>query len=318
MMPLVSVIVPAYNCASFIEQSIQSILAQKYPNIEIIVIDDGSTDQSTELARHFGEPIKVILQTNQGPAAARNRGIRESKGEFIAFLDSDDVWLPNKLADQVTFLQENQDIGIIYGTFTRWLASKNGCYPPAEQFVANENDSSFDAELSGWIYHKLLLDNYIHIITAVIRRSLYDKLGGFDESLRTGEDYDFWLRASRITQVYKFSRTVALYRTNPDSTTNVPRPTNNELLVLQRATNEFGLSSPNGKTISSEEMNERLFRLCFGHAYLHFWKGSSCIAKQNFKEAKKYSPRNYRLLIYTMLSGIKCFLKIDDRNSITH
>lgn len=313
--PLISIIIPCFNCSTFIIEAISSVIDQNYTSIEIIIIDDGSVDGSAEIADQYGSPVKVIRQKNQGPAAARNRGIRESKGEFIAFLDGDDVWLPNKLADQVRFLQENQDVDIIYGDFKRWPANNNGKYPPPGQFISNNEDSSFDPDLSGWIYHKLLLDSSICIITALIRRTLYDKLGGFDEGLRTGEDYDFWLRASRITQAHKLRRAVALYRTNPSSTTHIPRPMNNEHYVLDRIIKKYGLLGPNGATVTDEEMKQRLYRLTFAHGYMHFWNGSACIARKNFKEARQYTVPSVKLLAYNILAWLKCLVTRDDTMS---
>ena len=104
MTPLISVIMPAYNALPYIDQAIRSVLDQDYPNIELIVVDDGSRDGTPELAEQFGDRVKVLRQKNAGPAAARNKGIAASRGDFIAFLDADDVWLPGKASMQVQYL----------------------------------------------------------------------------------------------------------------------------------------------------------------------------------------------------------------------
>ena len=267
--PLVTTIVPAYNCAHFLPEALDSILAQQYPNLEIIVVDDGSTDGSADIAEAYGSPVKVIRQKNQGPAAARNRGVRESRGEYIAFLDGDDVWLPGKLLAQMECFASHKEVGIVYGENSKWSMNEVGVYPSKEAFITSEQNGVIDDMRSGWIYHQLLLDNIIHIITAVIPRSLFDTLGGFDESLRVGEDYDFWLRASRLVQAHKLAKDVALYRVNLASTTHIPRSINNEQVVVLRAVEKYGLASPNGVAISEKQMRARLFNLAFGHGYMH-------------------------------------------------
>ena len=112
--PLVSVIIPNYNYGHFLAQSIDSVLAQTYPNIEIIVVDDGSSDDSAEVLMTYSDKIKWIKQSNQGVSAARNKGTAASKGELIAFLDADDVWLPEKIEKQVRVFHAENEIGLVH------------------------------------------------------------------------------------------------------------------------------------------------------------------------------------------------------------
>lgn len=307
-LPLVTVIVPTYNCARFLPEALNSILAQQYPNLEIIVVDDGSSDGSADIAETYGSPVRVIRQENQGPAAARNRAAKEAKGEYFAFLDGDDIWLPEKLKVQVEHLLAHPEIGVVYGGFQRWIMDKNGIYPQAKDVPVIKPNEELDKSLSGWIYHHMLLDNYIHIITAVIPRKLFENLGGMDETLRVGEDYDFWLRATQIVQVHKLAKDVALYRVNPESTTYVVRPVNIEHAVLLRAVEKFGLTSLNGPALSENLMRTRLFKLAFGHGYLHFWRGSPCVALDSFKDAIKHDARHVKAIVYYCLSYLRCKL----------
>lgn len=306
--PCVSIIVPTYNCAQFLSEALDSILTQQYPNIEVIVVDDGSNDDSADIADGFGSPVKVIRQKNQGPAAARNRGVRESSGEYLAFLDGDDVWLPGKLFAQMEYFLSHPEVGIVFGKFRRWPVNKAGNYPPKENFITLEHKGGIDETVSGWIYHKLLLDSIVCIITAVIPRSLFDTLGGFDESLRSGEDYDFWLRASRLVQAHKLARDVALYRTNHSSTTHIMRPTNNEHVVLLRAVEKYGLASPNGVAISEKQIKDRFYKLSFGHGYMHFWHGSPIVALEAFLEAIRHDRKQVKALMYCVMSYLRCKL----------
>lgn len=307
-LPLVTVIVPAYNCSAYLSEALNSILAQDYPNLEIIVVDDGSTDGSAEIAEGYGPPVRVIRQKNQGPAAARNGAVGEAKGEYLAFLDGDDLWLPGKLRAQMKHLLAHTDIGIVYGGFQRWYANKNGVYPPVEDVPGIKQEEGLDSELSGWIYHHLLRDNYIHIITAVLSRNLFESLGGFDESLRVGEDYDFWLRATRVVPAHRFARDVALYRVNPASTTHIPRLVNNEQIVLARALKKYGLASPDGAAIAPAQLEQRLFKLDFGHGYTHFWHGSPCVARDAFRDALRHKKQRLKSTGYFLLSYLCCKL----------
>ncbi len=306
--PLVSVIMPAYNARPYIAEAIQSVLNQDYPNIELIVIDDGSVDGSAEFAESFGPRVRVIRQANAGVAAARNRGLAEARGELIAFLDADDVWLPGKLSVQVAYLNQNPDTAVVYGIFTRWHAKPDGSFdPPPAPAVENPQNPLVLAH-SGWIYTELLLGSIVHVITAMIRRDVAERLGGFDESLPTGEDYDFWLRMSWDFRADKLNRVLAYYRIHATSITKVPRAENNEYEVLKKALEHHGLVGPDGSSVQESEINKRLFQLCFSHGYFHYWAGDSSCAARFFRLAlgyKRFSPKTF---VYFILALAKKFL----------
>ena len=130
--PKVSVIVPTHNRADLIEYSIRSVLAQTYPDFELLVVDNGSTDSTRSVVDGIGDPrIRYIYQENSGgPAGPRNTGIRESRGEYVAFLDSDDLWVPTKLARQVEVLEKRPAVGLVYGQFTRFSECGNTVSDP--------------------------------------------------------------------------------------------------------------------------------------------------------------------------------------------
>jgi len=131
-LPLVSVIIPAFNARLHIGAALSSVLDQDYPNLEIIVVDDGSSDETSKEALRYGERVRVIRQANAGPAAARNRGVSASRGELLAFIDADDVWIAGKLVAQVRYLREHPDVGVVFGAWIRWNASEDGTFgePP--------------------------------------------------------------------------------------------------------------------------------------------------------------------------------------------
>ncbi len=303
--PLVSVVMPAYNARTYLRQAILSVLEQDYPNVELIVVDDGSSDGTAEAAESYGDRVRVLRQKNRGPAAARNLGMRSSSGSLIAFLDADDVWLPGKVTAQVVQLRQYPDVGMVYGGFVRWESKPDGsfdCPPPPT--VEDSRLPLVEAQ-SGWIYHELLLDNIVHIITAMVRRTVVDELRGLDEQLPTGEDYDFWLRLSRLCRVHKLNRTLAYYRIHAASITRIPRPENNEYRVLVRTLKAFGPTGPDGMEVAKEKLIARLFGLCFGHGYFHYWQGEPMVARSAFRQAIRHDPWKPKAWVYVLLAAFK-------------
>ncbi len=303
----VSVIIPAYNCAAYIGEALASVLAQDHPVLEAIVVDDGSIDGTGDTAAAFGAPVRLIRQTNAGPAAARNRALAIARGTHIAFLDGDDAWLPGKLTAQMRYLARHPDTPIVYGRWARWYPA-DGAYPPADTYAeaAAADDDDIDADASGSIYTGMLLDSMIHSITAVVDRRVVDRLGGFDEQLRTGEDYEFWLRAARHFKVAKLSRTVALYRIRRGSVTAAQRPENNEYRVLMRTLSRYGDADANGRRVDRTRLNRRLAQLCFGHGYRHYWRGDVRIAYRSFRLALRHFDFHPRTMAYCAGAAARC------------
>ena len=180
---LVSVIIPTFNRAHKVERALQSVLAQTFTPYEIIVVDDGSMDETADLInRHYAESVHYFFQPNKGVSHARNRGIQEASGNWIAFLDSDDEWLPDKLQIQVSTLQKNPDI-LFCHTDEIWI--RNG---------KRVNPMRKHRKQGGWIYEKCLPLCVISPSSVLIKKEIFTNLGGFDESLPACEDYDYWLR----------------------------------------------------------------------------------------------------------------------------
>jgi len=180
--PKVSVIIPAYNRCQMLKQAVDSVLSQDFTDFELIVSDDGSTDNTQEMLRAYGNRILVIRQENKGVSAARNRGIVSASGDLIAFLDSDDLWMPEKLSEQVAFFNANPD-GLICQSEEIWI--RNG---------VRVNPKKKHRKLSGMIFEASLLLCLVSPSAVMMRRSLFDEVGLFDETLPACEDYDLWLR----------------------------------------------------------------------------------------------------------------------------
>jgi len=179
--PLISVIIPTYNRSWCLKEAIDSVSSQTYKQYELIVVDDGSTDDTKKLLSQCNG-ISVIRQTNQGVSTARNRGIAASRGGLIAFLDSDDLWLPDKLAVQAAFFDQNPE-AMICQTQEIWI--RNG---------KQLNPKNRHRKASGYFFERSLELCLVSPSAVMIKRRLFDEVGYFDEHLPACEDYDLWLR----------------------------------------------------------------------------------------------------------------------------
>ncbi|WOO41988.1 glycosyltransferase family 2 protein [Rubellicoccus peritrichatus] len=184
--PKFSVVIPTYNRSEFIMDSIESVLAQSFDNLELIVVDDGSSDNTLNKLEALKDPrLQIIQQGNQGAAAARNRGIERASAPWIAFLDSDDQWISKKLEVTQNHIQAHPDISLFH---TREIWMRNG--KVSRQRSQHRNPD-------GWAYLSVLPLCCISLSTAVIRKTLFDSIGQFDISYPACEDYEFWLRATQ-------------------------------------------------------------------------------------------------------------------------
>lgn len=172
----VSVIIPVWNREAFLGEAVECVLQQTLPALEIIIVDDGSTDGTAKVAQSFGGNVRYFYQENRGPSAARNRGLEMVQGNVVAFLDSDDLWPKNKLEVQVGCLAENPSLEIVLGQLQCMI-------------------------IGGFEEGKPVFENYgksfycLHLVSAIFRKSVFEKVGLLDESLRYGEDTDWFMRA---------------------------------------------------------------------------------------------------------------------------
>ncbi|MEP6915386.1 MAG: glycosyltransferase [Acidobacteriota bacterium] len=209
-MPAVSVIVPAFNVAPYLGAALDSIRSQTFEDFEALVIDDGSTDATLAIARDYAgrDPrIRVLHQPNGGISSARNHGLRISSSPLIALLDSDDLWTPEYLARQTDILGRHPEVGIVTGN--AWFLGSRWDGEPARPTP----DTSPAPDLG-----RIIADETVIFIMSVFRRRVYETIGGFDEELRTNEDYDFWLRAAAAGFAFARNDTpLGYYRRRDDS-----------------------------------------------------------------------------------------------------
>ena len=210
--PTVSVVIAAYNAERWIAGAIRSVLGQDYPVLEVIVVDDGSTDATREVVVPFQELVRYVFQENAGSAAARNHGIRLARGELVAFLDADDLWLPGKLAAQVACLQAHPDCGWCYTD--AWLVD-------ASTRSKKVRLSQLSPMTEGWVLEALLLSNFVPFSSALVRREALEAVGGFREGpdRRISEDWDLWLRMAAYYPVCRVAEPLVLIRDHADRKT---------------------------------------------------------------------------------------------------
>ncbi len=196
----VSVIITTYNRPHYVVEAVKSVLTQTYSNLEIIVVDDGSTEETAKALEVFGSKIRYFYQANQGVSAARNFGIEQTTGEYVAFLDDDDLWLAQKLERQMTVLEDNPTLGFVCSE--AYTIDTNG----------NRNGYWYKGKSKKETFDALLEENFVLLLTVVARRNLLLSVNGFDKQLSTSADYDLWLRLAQRTSFLYIAEPLAKYR----------------------------------------------------------------------------------------------------------
>lgn len=197
----VSVIIPTYNCSHYLVNAIDSVLAQSFQDFEILVVDDGSFDETPAVMRRYGPPLRYIRQANGGVARARNRGIAESRGRYVAFLDADDTWYPYKLERQLAALKAYPGHGVCYSDY---IVVDSALIP-----ITDRHESHLPANLESL----LTCGNVVgSICTVLAERTLFDEVGGFDPELSQCADWDMWVRLALRSRYLYIDEPLATYR----------------------------------------------------------------------------------------------------------
>ena len=253
----VSVVIPTYNCAPRLLRALQSVAKQSYSPMEIIVVDDGSTDETAERVAEWTAkttaPVRYVRQSNAGPAAARNHGMRLAQGDAIAFLDADDEWRPSKLAKQVPLL--TGDVGLVY------------C---ANSFVDSNGDplSHYERRIElhrGDVLLPLFRELFLLTSAVVISSDAYRAVGEFDERLAVGEDYEFFLRLARKFHVDYVAEELILRCVRPDSLSRIDyvRDARNDIATLEK----FLRDNPDFAQRNRTQVAQRLARYRYDFGY---------------------------------------------------
>lgn len=277
---LVSIIIPSYNAAGYIKEAVDSALAQTYENIEIIVVDDGSTDNTKEILAPYikKRQIKYFYQKNQGLSAARNVAIKNSKGEYIALLDADDIFLPAKIEKQISYLENNHQCDV--------------CYCGLYHFFDGVPDKLLKLDYRYYsgvdVLPQLLERHFIAPLAAVLRRSVFDRFGYFDENLKRSEDLEFWLRlAYGGVQICFFPEILAKLRirtkNNLQSFDSQPEVKLTNLKVIERLNQKMTLVERR-----RYKMNFHLMRYRFKTAVAYLLTGNKSEARTFLFQSLNY------------------------------
>jgi len=292
--PKISVIIPTYNSAQFIAEALESVFVQTYKDYEVIVVDDGSTDNTKEVLKPYMSKIRYIYKENGGAASARNVGIKNARGEYIAFLDSDDLWLPEKLEKQVKYFEEHLQVDMVFADCVRFgeevLNTRNG----TRQLVSD------DMFVNIWWY------NIVPTSTVIVRKSCFEKVGLFDEAreIETAEDAEMWLRIAREYKVGYLKEVVTKYRvrTSGYSRSNINRAYSSTKLVIDKYWEDIKM-----KGYTRKFLNRRLHEYHFDYGLSLFCANMFQDAQKQFKVVLKYKIFSLKT-IYALLYYLATFL----------
>ena len=295
-MKTISVIIPSYNCGRYIREAVESVLAQSIRPDEIIVADDGSTDRTAQVLSPYAGRIKYVYQENRGEPAARNLGLRHAGGELIAWLDADDLWLPDKLEMQLAYFAQHPDCALVYTDGT--MFDEDGITAPS---IREHFRLTFP---SGDIYPQLFRETLFGSGSVVFRKSCLEKVGWFDEKLLIGSDYDMWLRIARRFEVGYVEKPLLMYRQHATMSTRrlrslTPAGEPWEVAVLKKSlqlypevVNELGQAA----------IDDRLSKAYANYAHGRFQEADYSCAHQLFRGALRHSRRNLRYWLFYMIT----------------
>jgi len=297
--PTVSVIIPAFNAAQWLGQTLDSVLVQTFPDFEVIVVDDGSDDDTPRVAAGYGARIRYLRQENRGEPSARNVGIRAARGAFIAFVDADDLWLPEKLELQMRLFARNCDLAWVYSDALAF-DGKTG-----QDLFRIGQVTQFHR---GDILRPLVLVDFIPSPTPVIHRDVFDTVGYFDESpdLQIGEDWNMWLRIAAKYQVEFVDRPLARHRLSATSMTGAMDP-QYALWSKWRIIENAVARDPERL---SDLRKHALANVCVGMAGWRLRRGDRLGARGLFARAARLYPYDARTLAYWLATFLRMsFLK---------
>lgn len=248
--PTVSVVLPTHNRPGYLKEAIESVLAQTYQDWELLVIDDGSTDETKETVQRYVQQdrrIRYIPQSQQGVSVARNTGIRSAAGRYLAFLDDDDLFLPKKLECQVAFLEAHPDTGMVYAYID--LVDAQLQFLDRQPYTPN------------WTFSGFISDCFILVHAVLVRTSCFEQLGGFRTDLRIIEDYEMWLRLSRSYQIAFLPECVGWYRKHGLNKTRDFVPAFVEQIRIHQGFLRRGCLTPQERQVLQESIGNLTHRL---------------------------------------------------------
>ncbi len=276
-MPRVSVHIPCYNSEKYISETIKSVLAQSFGDFELIIINDGSRDRTEEIVKSFQDSrIRYLYQENRGLSAARNRAVSVSGGEFIAFLDHDDLWMPDKLEKQIAVFEKDTDIALVYTNYYK-------LYPDGKKALGLRGEQP-----QGRVFEQLLRQYTVSLTTAMVRRKALLELGDlFNEKLRIFEDYDVFMRIIFRHKVAYLRQPLTIYRIHDDRAT---------YLFRSSYPDEFEFAVENLKKIEPDFVDRHSDTLRYLQASISHLRAKIAMEKTNGAREARHYLRPYRLV----------------------
>ena len=267
--PRVSVVIPTYNRQDLVTEAIESVLTQTFSDFEIIVVDDGSTDETSSRMKAYEGRVTYHVQKNQGVAAARNAGIRLARGEFVCFLDSDDLWEPSKLATQIHFAEAHPEYALV--------ATEIQGFDSNSEKIGSGKASLYTIR-NGMVAEHLLFGNWIQTSTVMLRRTALDEVGWFDEDIgQFGEDWLLWMRVASRFPIYFLPEPLVSYRFHPGRLTLYqPEEQFQSLMRCVKKMEEFPEFQKNPDLLRRHE-----YRICISRG-----KGNLAAGHYDLAEAK--------------------------------
>jgi glycosyltransferase involved in cell wall biosynthesis len=300
--PAVSVVVPAYNAQKYIQDCLRSILEQDYPRLQVIVVDDGSTDDTAAHVQALNDArVLYKRQPNSGSAVARNLGVEMADGDYVAFCDSDDLWAPQRLRQQVAYLQAHVDCDAVCGRFMAVPDSFTRADAAAQQYQA---DLLPDPSKSGHTYLRLLETSIYHLDCLLVRSHVVKRLR-FNPDYRRGQDFDFFLQLVNATPIVQLDNLYAFYRQSPTSITRKPHLRNYRAEILTSAVRRWGRKDAQGREISAAEIDRMLSISWFGHGYELFRARWYRAAARSFRLSLQHDPNRRGVYKYLLVGWLR-------------
>jgi glycosyltransferase involved in cell wall biosynthesis len=275
--PLVSAVIPVYNGERYLPEALRSVFEQTYENIEVVCVDDGSTDRSAEILASYGDRLIAVRQENAGVGAARNTGMKTARGDFVALMDQDDWWRPEKTEKQVAGFLADESLGLVHTASDHYDESSGA-------FVGPLDPEAEPHLLVGDCYRRLLLDNQIYNSSVMARKSVLDRVGYCDARIggNTVVDYDLWLRIAKVSRLGFIDEPLVVFRLHSaQGTWDRRKMLGAEAMLLERVLDE-------GETEIFPELRARMARLYDALAVAHLDQGEPREARRNFARSWRW------------------------------